>query len=377
MEDIDVDALLGEGDEISPEPDVSADAESLVYTEIANDDSSKKLEEGLAFWNKSCRDLFIDFRHVNLEVTDEEMCLKFDDSDFFPKPLYFKINPDDPKNPLIIHAWKQFCKIVGIPVGFFMDARPSLKKQIYDTWKATLSADEKKATCIARIRDSQDCAIIRALVPDNFSALQNHEIINIINQSIDYKFFRLEDVKGDQRDDLILHARYVFGEVFKVSGQEACLGFSVTASELGACPLNIDSFLYLMESKTVFFATYGKESFFQTKYEGVQPNELKELFPKLIQRIESEKDEIKERVEEADKEVIPMDEAVKIRDYSKIPTKFKKSLFKEVAANSDDMGTKLDFARHVGLIAKDFDVLKRTQIERAAGKYLNLVFSKK
>jgi len=377
MEDINVDELLGVEEEVSANPDVSADAENYIMSEIASDDSSKKLEEGLAFWNRSCRDLYIDFRQTSLEANDDEMCLKFDDTDFFPKPLYFKVNPEDPKNPLIIHAWKQFCKIVGIPVGFFMDARPALKKQIYDTWKATLSADEKKATCIARIRDSQDCAIIRAIVPDNFSPLQNHEIINIINQSIDYKFFRLEDVKGDQRDDLILHARYVFGEIFQVAGQEACLGFSVTASELGACPLNIDSFLYLMESKTVFFATYGKESFFQTKYEGVQPNELKELFPKLIERIESERDEIKERVEKTNKEVVPMDEAVKLRDYKKIPTKFKKSLFKEVAGCGDDMGTRLDFARHVGLIAKDFDVLKRIDIEKAAGKYLNLVFSKK
>jgi len=35
-----------------------------------------------------------------------------------------------------------------------------------------------------------------------------------------------------------------------------------------------------------------------------------------------------------------------------------------------------DIARHVGLVAKDFDSIKRLDIERGIGKYLQLVFAK-
>ena len=35
-----------------------------------------------------------------------------------------------------------------------------------------------------------------------------------------------------------------------------------------------------------------------------------------------------------------------------------------------------DFARHMSLIAKDFDAKNRLAVERAAGQYLNLAFSK-
>jgi len=59
-----------------------------------------------------------------------------------------------------------------------------------------------------------------------------------------------------------------------------------------------------------------------------------------------------------------------------MPGKFKKTIFQEAYKTEDDMKNTLDFARHMSLMAKDYDIHKRVEIERATGVYLNLVFSK-
>ncbi len=57
-------------------------------------------------------------------------------------------------------------------------------------------------------------------------------------------------------------------------------------------------------------------------------------------------------------------------------SKMKKAIYHQVSECLDDVKNPWDLARHVGLVAKDFDALKRIQIERAVGTYLNLFFAK-
>ena len=334
----------------------------------------------LEMWNKSCRDLFLDLRTVTFTATEEEMFLECQDKSYYDKLLYFKTDPQKPRDPKILHAQKQFCKFVGIPHSFFMNNRPQLKMEIVKTWQAGLEADDKKGRCIARIRESDDYCIVRAMVPEVHALIPNHELITIINgcvidpQKKDPNI--LEFSKGDDRDDLQLHARYLFGDKFKVCEDDMSVCFSVVASELGASPLIVEALIHMIDSKTSFIASYGAESFFKSKYEGIQPQQIKDVFPKLIERITQELPEMKNRIESLNKEVDPNEEGLLVCSWKGIPSKFKRSLFHEISSCADDMDTKLDFARHMSLIAKDFDFIKRLQIERAAGEYLNLMFAK-
>jgi hypothetical protein len=54
----------------------------------------------------------------------------------------------------------------------------------------------------------------------------------------------------------------------------------------------------------------------------------------------------------------------------------KKAVYHQVTECQADIHTPWDIARHVGLVAKDFDSIKRIDIERGIGKYLQLVFAK-
>jgi hypothetical protein len=342
---------------------------------IEPDEEAVKLAARLEGWNKSCRDLFLDLRMITFKVTDEDMFIEFKDKNFYEKPIYFKMDPDDNKSDKVTLARKQFSKLIGIPYNFFMNNRPALKMDVFNTWQASLGAEESKGRCLSRIRESNDCCIIRALVPDTYSPIQNHEIIKLVNETITVPF-KLEMVTGDERDDLIMHARFIFGDTFEILGQKVCLGFAVTASEFGASPLIVDSFLYHSESKTAYFATYGKEPYFKSKYEGIQPKQFKELLPTMITRMQEEAGEYKTRIEDLSGKVTPLDECIKLRNWKGLPGKFKKGIFQEAYKNEADMSNTFFFARHMALLAKDFDIKKRIEIERATGRYLNLVFSK-
>jgi len=347
----------------------------------------------LETWNGSCRDLFLDLRTITFTATDEDMFIECNDKDYYPKPLYFKTDPQKPKDPKTVQAQKQFCKQIGIPHSFFMNNRPQLKMDIVKTWQAGLGADKDKGRGIVRFRESPDYCVLRAIVPETYALIQNYEIIRTINdtfikvdgfRTINDTFIKvdgsnpnvLEFAYGDERDDLTLHARYLSGQKFQILDSDVCVGFSVIASELGASPLIVEALLHHIQSRTAFIASYGAESFLTAKYEGIQPQEIKELFPKLIERITQEIPEMKARIENLRGTIDPEETCEIIASWKGLPSKFQRALFHEVSTCPDDMKTMWDFARHMSLIAKDFDSLKRLQIERAAGQYLNLMFSK-
>lgn len=373
------------------EPKKNADDEEDIVPlkprfETDNEDNAKNdgeetaeaLANRLQLWNKSCRDLFVDLRMFDFNADDEEMCLISQDKEYFDRPLYFKVDPENPRDPKIQLAQKQFCKFVGVPHGFFMNNRPALRNEIVKTWQAGLGADDKKARCIARIRESQDYCIIRALLPEANNLLQNQELMTLTEECSRQSpaTFFLEFSTGDHRDDLILHARFLSDQSFEVAGTECRLGFSITASELGASPLVVDTLLHQTESKTAYVASYGSEPFFYSKYEGIQAHEIKEMLPGMIERLLNEGSEMKDRIESELRSVEPHEECIKINTWPGIPRKFKRSLFHEASAQEEDMRTSWDFARHMALIAKDFDAQKRLAVERTAGYYLNLVFGK-
>lgn len=351
--------------------DPLSDTLNAEKNEIKSDVEALKNRIGL--WNKNCRDLLIPLTSIEFECDEEEMKIVLDE-DYYDKPLFFKVDPTNPKDPKVLHAHKQFCKMIGVPYSFFAANRPSLKNNIVRTWQSSLEAD--KANCVARIRESDDHAIIRALLPDTSVPFTNEELLDIIKESVRIPL-TLEFSHGDERDDLSLHARFLSNQIFQIKGEDVCLGFSLLSSELGSSPLIVEVILHHIQSKSSVVATYGNGPFFKSKYEGIQKNDLKEMFPLMIERIENEAAEFVTRIASEDsRSVFPKEDCYEVSTMKKVPKKFVKALYQEVAEHEDDMRTPWDFARHMALIAKDFDPEKRIDVERIAGKYLNLVFTR-
>jgi len=152
------------------------------------------------------------------------------------------------------------------------------------------------------------------------------------------------------------------------------------ASELGACPLSVDTFLFRVPSKTFFIASYSGENYFSSKYEGMQPDDLKSLFPKLVEHLKCKLSLIKNLIQSA-KELSENRENVEsllkeLRLTKGLSDKFHTKLFQEI---KDIPGTTVDrwsFANKVALIAKDFDAEKRIKIETVAGRLIGLTFEK-
>jgi hypothetical protein len=241
-----------------------------------------------------------------------------------------------------------------------------------------LADNVKKAQNVFKIRESKACTILRAITPTTKSFIPMYELIQIIKDSLNIPF-KLEEAYGDEKDDLTLHARFIFEKEYDFNGPIS-LGFSVTASELDACPLSIDVLLYNNTSKTSCIALYGGESFFRSDYKGLQSSSLRELLPLMLTRLEDEIPEILSRLDKKQKSYTNSVfcaelDAMEICKARGMTSTIKKAIYHQISECIEEITSPWDLATHVGLVAKDFDFLKRVQIEKAIGTYLNLFFS--
>jgi predicted acetyltransferase len=356
---------------LSDEPVVEGSAEDIEH-----------LRNRLRSWNENCRDLFVDLRAMDFSASSEDSSIEFKDKGVYAKRLYFKVDPQNPKDPKTTHAQQQFCKMLGVPHPFFIANRPTLKMNIVRTWQSGLSASETKAQCIMKIRESADCSIIRAFIPVTKCPIMLHELINTIMDTVTIPI-TMEFAYGDDKDDLTLHARFLFGKRYELFEERipVCLGFSLVASELDASPMSVDVLLHDLTHKASFLTTYGNDPFFKSKYEGIKTSQIKDVLSKMLTRIDEDAldilNSVSQKVENAKKEIfIAEDEAARLMRSKGFSEKIKKALYHQITECEDKIHTPYDLAVHAGLVAKDLDSLKRLDIERAAGKYLWLVFSK-
>ena len=354
------------------EPEILIPAAPIKKTSTGEDTDT--LIERLKGWNKSCRDLFIDIKNITFHADDEDMYLCFEDKSVYANDIYFKKDPENPKDPKVLHASKQFCKALGVPHGFFMKNRPTLKCNFVKTWQAGLNSDKpEKNQYIARIRESKSVSMLRALVPVSYCTLQNYELVSIIKETV--PDINLEYVTGDNKDDINFHARFLFNEGHRLFGDTPVqIGFILQSSELGDKPLTLDVALYDINRSIYFINTYGTDPFFNSKYTGIQAKQIKDVFPSMVDRIKEEFQSMFENVESVYRPIVAEDEALKVSKWSGVSAAFKKALYHQISECGEDINNTWDFAGHMSLVAKDFDVTTRIKIERVAGRYLNLVF---
>lgn len=382
--EIDVDDILDGNFDNEPiivrkEKEPEEDPDEQEVEEVASDVKDiNELHGRLKMWHERCRDLLVDLRVISYEISEDDTYIEFNDKSYYEPRLYFKTDPQNPKDAKIIHATKQLCKIIGIPYTFFASCRPTLKKNVLRTWQSGLGDDVKKAQNVLKIRESKDCTIIRAITQTSKSFIPLYEIIEIIKDSLGVPVI-LAEAYGDDKDDLVFHARFLFEKEYDFCGP-VCMGFSITASELDACPLTIDVLLYNKKTKTYCSALYGGESFFKSDYKGLQSSTLKSILPSMITRIEGEVSEMLSRVESKQKSFensvfCAESDAIELCKSKGMTSKIKKAIYHQVSECIDEIKTPWDLAIHAGLVAKDFEILKRVQIEKAVGVYLNLFFS--
>lgn len=379
-EEIDITDILGE----SPQGETGPSLESLTRPTQAPvyDGGEPDLEEALQRlkkWDAGALDLPLDLNDVTFVANDEDMYLEFKSGvPGYSKTMFFKADPENSTGAKITHAQKQFCKMVGVPHGFFMANRPSLRMKMVETWQSGLISEEDIGeNCVVRLRDCAESALIRAFLPVNAVPLQNSALLGLVKEAV--PDIHVEFIRGDELDDLIFHGRFFFDQDMECAGLHVSSGFSLISSELGASPLQVEALLHINNSNLSFIASYGGESYFKTNYKGIQHDEITKMLPGMIRRI---RDQLPVYVASvvarasSDGSFMPKLECTKFNRSKGLPAKFKRALFHEVHENEADIDTPWDFARTVVSVAEGFDSTKRLAIERAAGKYLGMVYSK-
>jgi hypothetical protein len=104
---------------------------------------------------------------------------------------------------------------------------------------------------------------------------------------------------------------------------------------------------------------------------------LRDILPRIVHDLDNNMHEIIHRLDTIPKEDLyfsPEIEIVKIGKYKGMTSVIKKSLYSRVVEQSFNMNNSWSFIMQLGEIAKEFGIIKRNEIERAFGKYLNLSF---
>lgn len=334
--------------------------------------SVEPLLEKLKFQVQGCEDRCVDLKTTEFTALNGELCLESGGEKY-----YFKRDPKNPKDPKVVHAAKQFCKVIGVPYSFFAKNPDHMKRSLVEVWMRTLKSE--KAAVLMKLRgDGDGNWVIRAILPVEFTNISNLDVIEVISESIGDDF-KVGFVVGNDRDDLVLYVRFLSKEVLEFFGEKCSYGFSLAMSELGACPLVVDTLLFRNDSATAMIASYAGESFFKCEYENIQPNDLRSLFPTIVSHMKEQLPEIRERIQEA-KELTEKEKD--IRDLLK-EVRLKKGLgdrFHTLLMQECDVDTQIenlwDFSNKVANVAKEFDVQKRLRIEQVSGELVGLCFAK-
>lgn len=349
-----------------------------------------ELRRRLSVSAENCSDCPVDMRALKFSSTDEEMTLRDGN---VGETYFFKFDKEKPSDPISTHAQRQLCRVLKVPFPFFIDNRPVERNRIVSSWlTANAPAMGDESLLNIKVREGGIIKVIRAIVPVNQVTLPHYEILDLLTGELKGTVpVDMDLCVGDNRDDLVFHARFLFGE--KIDDNYR-VGLSITTSELGASDLIIDSFLFHEESKTYLTAQYGKEPYAKMNYGRVQPNEIREMLKTLPDRVMDEGRKYLDAIDAIAPSYPGVERACALLSAKKgLPSKFKRALYLEAEASlvkSGDseeeggvqkrhsgMDTLHDFARHAGIVAKEFDINARVKLERAIGSFCGLNFDKK
>jgi len=335
---------------------------------------AKELIQALSEHSSGCEDRCVDLRTVKFESKDGEAMLVGDAGTY-----YFKSDPKNPKDPEVTHAAKQFCKLIGVPFSFYFKNPDGLRKQMVDCWLPTLGAEKSLVLMKLRRTGPESTGwIIRAVLPAEFTNISNVEVLERVSSAI-ADAYEIDFVVGENRDALTLHTQFVSKSTFDAFGECYSLGFSVTASELGARPLTIDTMLCRKSTKTNLLASYGGEPYFSCSYDLIQPKDLATLFPQLITRMTEQLPQIREKIQATKEWKFTPERSVEqiltsLRFRRGLSEKFHVRLGQEIQGQPPkDLW---ELSGKMSVIAKDFDLEKRLKIECAAGDLVGLSFAK-
>lgn len=321
--------------------------------------------------DRGCETKCLDISQLHFDAADGEARLYNDYHSY-----YFKKDTVNPRSPKVVHAAKQFCKMIGVPYSFFDKNPEHMKNKMIDCWMPSLGRDSSMV--LARLRTVGSETVFRALLPMEHCNITNVDIIGQLVGVVGG--FNIDFVTGDERDDLMLYVRFVAEDSFNVFGDECAYGFSIMASDLGACPLCLNTLLYSKKSRTSMVASYGGGTgdFFKCDYTNIQPDDLKGLFPNLIERLQGQLPELRNKIQHAQEITSStVDFSVKARELRMrkgLPERFHILLYQELG--DAKIGSLWEFANKVSAVAKRFDILKRMKIESMAGDLIGLGFEK-
>jgi len=253
-----------------------------------------------------------------------------------------------------------------------------MRRDMVSCWLPSLKPEKSSVLGKLRSTKEKENYIIRAFLPVEYTNITNSQIMEAVATEV-LDDYNLDFIIGDERDDLILHVRFISKEEFEICGEKCSVGFSVVCSELGASPLTVDTLLYRSASKASFLALYGGESFFSFEYEKIQKTDLQNLFPPLIIHLRDKLLEIKQKIQAAKeltlKKENTQDMLRSLRLVKGLNDKFHTMMFQEIEKD-ETVKTRWDFVNKMSIVAKEFDVKKRLIIEKTAGSFLEMLFPK-
>jgi hypothetical protein len=347
----------------------------------------KEMIRRLTVSQESCESVVLDLSEYRFCSTDAAMWLEHKANILGSEKYYFRMDPDQPRDPEINHGILQFCKMLKIPGKFFRENRPQMRETFARNWFATLVPEDPSSLFQLRIRRGLDHQTIRAILKTDIIDLPHCRILEaLLPEESEIPVDILQEVGGRQ-DMRTLEASFLVSKEFPFLGEKFRMGLHLEASELGCSDIKIEAFLYNSDDWSVGLP-FDFSTLFVHRYKNAQPMDVESLLrgivPDLISRI-PDLEQISETFETVEFPGLNTTTEVVVKNLKSANAGL---LRRAVSASGTEIGEGgeevtlegedhpmwgyLGFAREMGRIAHDLPRKKKLEMETAAGLLLNL-----
>lgn len=269
---------------------------------------------------------------------------------------------------------KQFCRRIGVPIGFLNKVSSSLKTKIVNEMlEQIIDSDSKRAKL--RLCKENDDLICRG-------------IVNQSDANINDSFFLQSVVDVFKKDSVVQPLNLINSEqptcirvidstIFNKTVGSIFPASTVRSSDIGLTDIKYDVGMFVLKCKNGVVASYGEDSFYTHSYDGINTDILHDVSESMFNKMIKEYDILFNRVVSSRKKVLNLEESkLLITEYIDNRHIARSPGLKIKAAITQPENTYEDLSNTVTFTAQGYPINRRLDLEMSGGKLLGLDFER-
>lgn len=266
-------------------------------------------------------------------------------------------------------AFGQLCQYTGVPSRYAEKLITNGRKDLF-ALNMNEGLKEKPIDSTVLVREYKN--EIRGFLSSKFSPFDAHEIIANMRKELNFGDF---DIKGYGLSENYFHMRVIEKQMLPIEKEDLFPGFSISSSDVGSGALNIDFFVYKKVCSNGLVVPQSDCKLLHMRHIGITKENFLEQLVQVVTALPVMTEKVSDLITK-NSEVIYDEEQLSLvveKIMKDIPTlKTEKQSLLEFSKKYQvgENVTKWNFVNSITEVAQKYDLQKRLEIEKYAGKLL-------